>query len=143
VRFCYPSDWKIEEECEPERMILTLTSSQAGFWSLYLFRDRPDPRAVVEAVLEAFTEAYEELDVYKLAGKLCARRAVARDVDFVCHDLLNTACLRACRTPLFTALVLYQGTEHELVHSREDFERVTRSLALAEGAPPKAHSDEG
>jgi len=54
--------------------------------------------------------------------------------------LINTAALRAFETPGFTAVVLYQGTDHELRETRSVLEAITRSLTLTfPGVPEPPH----
>jgi hypothetical protein len=53
---------------------------------------------------------------------------VARDIDFVCLELLNSASIRAFRAREFTVLVLFQFTEGERDETGPILERITRSL---------------
>jgi hypothetical protein len=61
-------------------------------------------------------------------GSLCGLPALGRDLDFVCYDLVNSATLRAFQTSEKTVVVLYQGTDHELVSTRSQLEAITASL---------------
>src|SRR5262249_18850353 len=92
--------------------------------------DRPDVEETVEAVLMAFAEEYEDLDVYPSKARLCRRPTVARDLDFVCLELLNVARVRAIRTPKFTVLVLYQGNDAEFPEMEPLLEQISGSLAF-------------
>jgi hypothetical protein len=129
VRFNFPESWKLTEEQEDRQVSITVSSPGTSFWVLSLFLDRPDPAEIVEAVLDAFRSEYREIDIYASQARVCRRPTEARDIDFVCLELLNSAAVRVFRTRDFTALVLYQGTERELGVVRNTFEKITRSLA--------------
>jgi hypothetical protein len=129
VQFRYPDDWELSEQREGRQVSITVSSAATSFWTLSLFPDRPDPADIVEAVLDAFREEYEEMDIYPSRARLCQQPTISRDIDFVCLELLNSACVRAFRTSDLTVLVLYQGTERELAESGPIFEGITKSLA--------------
>lgn len=131
IRFRYPSEWDVDEQDDEEQVSITVSSPGTSFWVLNLYFDRPAPDDLVEAALDAFREEYEELDIYPSRAKLCKRKTVARDIDFVCLELLNSAYVRAFRTDRFSVLVLYQGTGRELDETGPIFEKMTRSLACA------------
>jgi hypothetical protein len=131
VRFRYPNDWNISEQSDEGRISITVSSPRTSFWTVSVFPDGPEPRDVVEAVLDAFREEYPELDIYAATAKLCDRRAVAKNIEFVCLELLNSAWVRAVRTPHGTILVLYQGTDAEIDETGSTLERMTRSLEFA------------
>ena len=65
-----------------------------------------------------------------IRDRLFGTAAEGLDVEFVCLELVNTATLRALESDDFTALVLYQGTDHELEATRALLEGITSSLAL-------------
>ena len=128
VRFEYPEDWILHEESSPGEVSITVNSPETSFWSLTLLFERPDPYRVVETVLDALREEYSEIDVYSSEERLGDNSTVARDVDFVCHELIGSAFLRAAVTPGFTLLVLYQGADFELDETQPILERVSKSL---------------
>ncbi|MGH7202691.1 MAG: hypothetical protein ACREJB_18945 [Planctomycetaceae bacterium] len=132
VRFRYPEDWELGEEEHGEDLVITVSSPETSFWSLSLFLDRPTPQRVMETAIGAFREEYEEMDVYSPEVSVCMRDTVARDVEFVCLELINGAFLRAFQTQEFTALVLYQGTDSELSDTRRILEAITASLQCDE-----------
>jgi hypothetical protein len=129
VRFQYPQDWELSEQQEGEQISITLSSPLTAFWTLTLFPDCPDPGDIVAAALDAFYEEYDELDDYPSKTRLCKRPTVARDVDFVCLELLNSAGIRAFRAGEFTVLVLFQFTEGERDETGPILEQITRSLS--------------
>jgi hypothetical protein len=128
VHFRYPDDWELSEQHEGGQISITVSSPQTAFWTLSLFPGCPDPEDIVAAALDAFHEEYDELDDYPSKVRVCKRATVARDVDFVCLELLNSAGIRAFRAPAFTALVLFQLTEAEREEMAPILERITKSL---------------
>ena len=82
----------------------------------------------METALDAFRKEYEELDIYPVSETICDRDCLARDVEFVCLELINSAFLRTFRSDHFTALILYQGTDFELEMTREQLENISLSL---------------
>jgi hypothetical protein len=128
VRFRYPHDWDVTELRQEDHITITVSSPGTSFWSVSVFPDGPEPDELVEAALDAFREEYPELDIYTASAKLCNQRAEAKNIEFVCLELLNSAWVRSIQTPQFTVLVLYQGTDAELEQTGAELERITRSL---------------
>jgi len=128
VRFVYPDDWEVTEEKRDDELSITVSSPHASFWTLTLFYDSPDPEDIIETVLEAFRDEYQELDIYPADDEVCDCPTVARDIEFVCLELLNSAWARSFQTPDFTGLVLYQATDHEQEQALPVFETLTASL---------------
>lgn len=128
IRFEYPDDWILHEQSSPEELTLTVHSPDTSFWSLTLLFDRPDPQHVIDSVLETFREEYTEIDVYPSDARLNDQPTNACELDFVCHDLIGSAFLRAVAASDFTLLVLYQGADLELDDLQPLLEKVTRSL---------------
>jgi hypothetical protein len=129
VQFRYPDHWELSDQRERDQISITVSSPETAFWTVTLFRSRPDPKDVIAAALDAFRDEYKELDDYPSSARLCKRPTVSRDVDFVCLELLNSAGIRAVRAPDFTVLVLYQFTEAERDETGPILERITRSLS--------------
>jgi hypothetical protein len=144
VRFEYPEDWILHEQTGQDEVSITVNSPETSFWSLTLLAHRPEPDRVIETALDALRAEYSEVDVYPATGRLGESRTVARDVDFVCHDLISTSFLRATRTPRFTLLVIYQGTDFELDETQTRLEEICRSLSwdLSDGAQDAAAPDD-
>ncbi len=128
VHFRFPRDWTVEEEPSPEQTTVTVQSPGTAFWTLSLFEDRPDPESIVASVMAAYEEMYKELDVYESDVQIFGEPAVARDIDFVCLDLVSSASLVAFQTMNHTVLVLFQGEDRELEVTRPLLEAMTRSL---------------
>jgi hypothetical protein len=138
VMFRYPGEWELSEQREGEQLSITVSSPQTAFWTVSLFPDRPDPADIVAATIDAFHDEYAELDDYPSKVRLCRSPTVARDIDFVCLELLNTAGIRAFRTREFTVLVLFQLTEGERAELGPVLERITRSLTCIASLPEDA-----
>lgn len=128
VQFRYPGWWELAEQPNDDGVSITVSSPETAFWTLSLLPGVLAPEDVVEQAVDAFRDEYDELDVYPSTAEVCRRPTAARDIDFVCLDLIGSAFLRAFRTARFTALVLYQGTDRELAETRETLERIAASL---------------
>ncbi len=131
VRFRYPREWEVSEQQEGDQISITVSSPHTAFWTVTLFPGCPEPEDIVAAALDAFHEEYDELDDYPSRVRVCRRRTVARDIDFVCLELLNSAGIRAFRAGRFTVLVLFQLTESEREETAPVLDRITRSLACS------------
>jgi hypothetical protein len=130
IRFRYPAWWELVEQDDGEATSITVASPDTSFWSISLFRGSPSPQDVVASAVEAFREEYDEVDVYPCDETMGNRPGVARDVDFVCFELINSAFLRSFQTDRFTVLVLYQGFDGELAETRPLLEAISASLTL-------------
>lgn len=128
IGFRFPDGWSLQEQEEGGDRTISVQSPETSFWAVSLLPERPEPADVIEAAVAAFEEEYPDLDVYTVEAELCRQPTLARDLDFVCLDLVNSAALRAFRTGRYTVLVLYQGNDRELEHTRELLEGISRSL---------------
>ncbi len=128
IRFEYPDDWILHEQSSPEEITLTVQSPDSSFWSLTLIMDRPDPRRVLDTILDTFREEYSEIDVYPSEVRLGDQPTESCELDFVCHELIGSAFLRAVAAPDFTLVVLYQGADLELDHTQPLMEKINNSL---------------
>ncbi len=128
IRFRFPSSWELSEETSSDETTISLQSDGTSFWTIVLFKSRPDPEAVLDAVVAAFEQDYEEVDVLTAVSSLSGLPSLGRDLDFVCYDLLNSATLRAFQTSNQTVLVIFQGTDHELETTRAQLESISASL---------------
>lgn len=128
VQFVYPDIWGLEESTEDGDVVISVSSGGTCSWSIHILHSCPPPPQVIESCVAAFTEEYEDADVTPAKRQLAEMPADARDVEFSCFELMNTACLQSVRTTDFTLLVLWQGTDHELVEYRELLESMTNSV---------------
>jgi hypothetical protein len=132
VRFQYPDDWEVSEQQRGAELVITVTSPETSFFTLGLLFDRPSAEAVVETVIEALREEYEDLDDYEVVERVAGQATVARDVEFFCLELLNSAWVRAFALPRFTVLVFYQANDRDLEEVQPVFEQILDSLAWEE-----------
>lgn len=132
VRFRFPESWDVNEQRTGNDVAISVNSPETSFWSLMLCFDKPGPDQLISSAVAAFQDEYEQLDVYPAAADVCHRPAVARDIEFICFELLSSAFLRAFPAKQFTALVLYQGTDDELEETQEVLEDISRSLECLE-----------
>ena len=128
IRFQFPSDWKLTEESNDEQTTISVQSDGTSFWTLISFKSRPDPDAVLETVVAAFEQDYEEVDVASAIDSVGGLPSLGRDLDFVCYDLVNSATVRAFQTSDQTIMILYQGTDHELKTTGPRLRAITDSL---------------
>ena len=134
VRFAYPESWELTrevDESEPGSLMLSVQGDGTSFWTLALYPAAVSAAELIESAVEAYRAEYEEADVYPVEGSMCGFPSEGRDVEFVCLELINTAVLRAFEAPGFTAMVLYQGSDHELAEMREVLEAISGSLKLS------------
>ncbi len=132
VRFRYPPYWELSEEKSEHQVSFTVSSTETSFWSLTLFFERPRSSDLIESAVEVFRNEYDECDVYPTESVVCRKKSVARDAEFICLELVNSAYLRAFETSQFTALMLYQGTDAELQKTKETLEEISASLECDE-----------
>ena len=128
IRFRFPSAWELSEDTSDEETTVSVQSEGTSFWTIVLFKSRPDPEAVLDTVVAAFEQDYEDVDVLAAVSSLCGLPSLGRDLDFVCYDLLNSATLRAFQTSNQTVLVMFQGTDHELETTKPQLESISASL---------------
>lgn len=128
VRFTHPEDWIVTEEDHGATVNIHLQTPGMAFWMLTLLPPHTDVVDVVDASVAAFEDEYEQVDRYDRSLEFDDVRTAGCDLDFVCLDLVNSACIRAVALTEHTALVLFQGEDRELTMLRSQFEAVTDSL---------------
>lgn len=128
VQFEYPEHWEIQEETGADQTTISVQSPGTTYWTLSLFEDRPDADQVAESVIAAYEEMYEELDIYEPDVQVLGVPAIARELDFVCLDLVSTASLIVFQSLNHTILITFQGEDRELEKTRPLVELMTRSL---------------
>ncbi|MCH2200405.1 MAG: hypothetical protein MK102_00430 [Fuerstiella sp.] len=128
VRFLYPDIWELEESGNNDDIVITVSSDGTCFWSMHILCGCPPPPQVIESCVAAFIEEYDDTEESSVEQQLAEMPACARDVQFSCFELMNTASLQSVRTTEFTLLVLWQGTDHELVEYRQLLESMTESV---------------
>lgn len=130
IRFSYPDSWEFDSVRDGEQLTLSVNSPSTSFWSITLFFEQPDNARVLQQVLEALRDEYGDIECETEESSDGLYPTSVCEIDFVCLELINSAQLRSIETPDFTALVYYQGTDHELVHTREHLEEITDSLII-------------
>ena len=137
VRFRYPSDWTLADDSGDGKVEVTVQSDGTAFWTLAVFADGPDPERLAESAVEAYREDYPGADVYPAEERTSAAGpAVAREVEFVCFELIAAAHVRAYRAGERTVLVLFQGSDEELETRRPVLDAMTDSVRVeADGSP--------
>ncbi|MCA9079985.1 MAG: hypothetical protein KDA58_05470 [Planctomycetaceae bacterium] len=129
LAFEYPEDWDLAEEGDEDCTTITVAEAEGPtFWSLHLMWRRPPVEEVLEMVEATFQEEYDDVDIEATTLTVARREAAARQLDFVCLELVNTAFVRAFRTGRFTAMILCQATDQELATAQQVFREITDSL---------------
>ena len=128
IRFRYPAAWEIDERDVDGEVTITVSSPGATFWTVSLYPHGPEPAQVMETALKAYRDEFKDLDVYPVSVDLCQRTTTARDLDFVCLDLIHSGGLRTFRTGQFTVLVLFQSAAQDDDDTRNDLDSITDSL---------------
>lgn len=138
IQFRYPQDWQLSEEGGTSEFSVTVNGEGTSFWSITLLRDRPSPEHVLDAAVDAFRDDYPEVDVYPTMTEIAHRPAFARDIEFVCLEMLNSAFLRAFQSAQYTVFVFYQTTDTELDEVAPIFEAISDSVHcdIDDSAPP-------
>ena len=119
----------LNDESSADQDSITVQSPGTSFWTAMLFEGRPDPERVLSTAQSAFEEEYEELDVYESTVTVMGIPAFAREVEFVCLDLITTAFLVSFQTLDRTVLLMFQGEDRELKSTRPILEAMTRSFS--------------
>lgn len=136
IRFRYPGTWELTEEEDGRDVSISVSSQETSFWTVSLLDGRPDARRVVREALEIFRGEYSELDEYEAKVQIHGQDCQALDLQFVQYELINSAFLRAVEIGSKTALILYQGTDHELEDTRPLLEEISASFQWDEPPPP-------
>ncbi|MFO0917394.1 MAG: hypothetical protein U0872_03660 [Planctomycetaceae bacterium] len=109
VSFQYPSGWELTEEGNEQERTITLQTAGASFWTITLFADRPEPEQLLESVLQAYRDDYDDVDVYPQPGEAGLLPSAGADLDFVYLDLVNSVSVRAFQTADRSAVVIFRG----------------------------------
>ncbi len=128
LRFRYPADWELSEDLGETEANVTVSSPQTAFWSVTVLRHRPEPLDVLRAVIRAYEEEYDELDIVESEIEVAMQQVQAIEIDFVCLELTNTAFLCSFETGAVTVLVVSQLNDGELEASAGVLEQITHSL---------------
>lgn len=128
VQFLYPPDWELHEEIQGPTVAISVTSPETTFLTIWLMRERPNPQTMLDSALDAFEEDYDNVDIYRSETEICEYPCLKCDVEFVSLELINSATIHSLRTGRFSVLILCQGTDHELEHTRPILEAIVDSF---------------
>jgi hypothetical protein len=128
IHFLYPPDWKLHREIQGATVAISVTSPETTFLTIWLMQERPNPQTMLDSALDAFEEDYDSVDLYRSETEICEYPSLKCDVEFVSLELINSATIYALRTGRFSVLILGQGTDHELEHSRPILEAMIDSF---------------
>ena len=98
IHFEYPDGWRINQDIDGNRVVLTLTGPGTAFWMVSICRDRPDRELLMEEALGSFREDYLGCDIYDGKGEItCFRRWPKRSILFITTSLVRPRCVPARR----------------------------------------------
>ena len=127
VRFQYPENWTLEADDEADGADVTVYSPGGAFWSLTI-HDHGEPEELVDEVVRAMREQYDELDSETVEDVIAGQELVGRDLNFYCLDLTNTAEIRAYRDGPRTYLMIWQAEDREFDRVAPIFRAIATSL---------------
>ena len=130
IRFRYPENWKLEREDTEEGWTVLVQSPDTAFMMISLREDAPAPELMVETVLEALREDYQELEAEDCVASLAGQPAVGHDIQFFSFDLTNTCWTRSFSTGLGTVLVMCQANDLELEQNEPILKAMCASLEV-------------
>jgi len=126
--FRYPGYWEIEEQKSDDGLTVTVSSDEGCFWMLNVLKGAEDPIDVINSAIEAFTDEYEQIDVYEREDH--PEHGWSRqELEFECSDFIVTAVLQAIQLSGFSLLLLMQGQDQDFENYRETFEAITNTLS--------------
>lgn len=128
IRFSYPADWQLSEEHAEHQTSVDLAGPATASCSVVLLRECPDPEPVVEAVVDAFRDEYEDIDRYEIREEIANRPSVGCDLDFVYLELCSSASVRAFQADRFTALLICQASSDDFDDAKRAFQYVCESI---------------
>jgi hypothetical protein len=129
VRFQYPENWTLErQEDETTDPSVSVFSPGGAFWTLSIHPPGTDTARLVQVVLEALREEYQELDVEETVESIGETEMIGYDVNFYCLDLCNTAVVRGFHTRRASYVLLCQAEDREFARVQEVFRAMTTSL---------------
>ncbi|MBA4029478.1 MAG: hypothetical protein C0478_00955 [Planctomyces sp.] len=134
LSFSHPRGWEISEESNDDAITITVTSSGCSFFTLVVMDPPQDPEDVIEQIVETYREIYPEMDEYPHfipAG--APGMHAARELDFVCLDVVTTVALHAFRTGERTLMTLVQGPDKELEDISPLLEAIAKSVQADDG----------
>jgi hypothetical protein len=127
IRFQYPENWSLDES-EVSENTVTVYSPGGAFWSL-VWRDlSEDPHELAVEALQALKKEYPETESEPANDVIGGGELSGFDVSFYYLDLINTALIRAFRTPTASCLLLCQAEDREFRELEPIFQAMTASI---------------
>lgn len=135
ISFEYPHDWELSKEVDETNgeIQISVSGGDSSFWLISLFFVEIPAEELLKQSVKVFQDEYSELDIYEVKATLAGKECLGCDIEFVCSELINSAYLRVFNTELFTAFVLYQGTDQDLQTTRKALEAISTSLECFDG----------
>jgi hypothetical protein len=127
VQFQYPEGWSLEAGDEARGDEVTVYSPGGAFWSLTI-RDGSDPAEMMDIVVEAMRDEYDELDSENVEDSIAGEELSGCDINFYCLDLTNTAQVRAFCRGEKTYLMIWQAEDREFEEIAPIFRAIATSL---------------
>ncbi|MEX0939081.1 MAG: hypothetical protein WDZ59_14555 [Pirellulales bacterium] len=129
VRFQYPENWTLEwQESDTTDPSVSVFSPGGAFWTLSIHPPGTETARLVQVVLDALREEYQELDAQEAVDSIGDTEMIGYDVNFYCLDLCNTAVVRGFHTRRASYVLLCQAEDREFERVREVFRAMTTSL---------------
>ena len=129
IHFEYPDNWVLDaSEDQSSPASITVTSSSGAFWSISIHPVDEDLDTVVDQVLAALRDVYQDLDVEVISQDFGPWESIGYDVNFYCLDLISCAMIRAVHTPQGTYVVLCQAEDQDYQRFEPVFLAITTSL---------------
>jgi len=129
LRFQYPDNWTLEaDDLLHGQGAVSVYSPGGGFWSVTVHDPQDDPADLVDAVVGAMRNMYDELDAEETAETIDGREVSGCEINFYYLDLTNTATVRVIGSSRANYLVLYQAEDREFAELEAVFEAMTASL---------------
>lgn len=138
VSFVVPELWQVTRESQGNDVTFHLQTPGASFGLLTLLGDKPTAREALQAVVQAYEESYDDIDLYEGPDSVLDGPTAECELEFVCLDLVTTVVVRSETTTEFTVVLVYQGEDRELDQFRSLFEQLASSLKYLGDIDPEA-----
>ncbi len=129
IRFQFPENWSLEADDEvPDRPSVTVYSPGGAFWTVVRRGAGDDLGQMAEEAAAVLRQEYPGSDSETVSETLGDVELQGYDLTFIYLDLINTACVRSCKTPSASYLVVYQAEDRDFQKLRNVFRALTFSL---------------
>jgi hypothetical protein len=128
VRFQYPENWTLEIGDGADGKEMTVYSPGDAFWFLSIHDCGEEPWELMDVVLHAMREIYDQLDFEVVEDSIAGQRLGGYNVNFYCLDLTNTTHIRAFQRGAITYVMVWQGEDREFNARVPVFRAIATSL---------------